>query len=902
MKEVNPHNTESSAPPKYTTRFLRWFLHPDYWEDIQGDLQEEFELQKNQRSIISASNWYRWQVLRLFRPAMMRRPDPIPSLENSTTMFRNYLKIGFRNLWKYKSSTFINVIGLTTGLTAFLLISIFVKDELSYDRHHEKGANLYRVTVKNFDQSGALSRHWAFASSGHSERLKEDYAAITHSTRFYCWAFPDLTFGSRKFPGEQVVFADDDVFDMFTFPFLIGDPETAFEDIFSLVLTESTAVKIFGNDWQEKEILGQTVELSRGSQSAPFKVTGVMADMPDQQHFHFDYLAPIRFLEQLFGEDAMNNVGGNYNWLTYILLDPNVELPDTQTLTEEFFDKYMGKIRGGVDAHEFYGFEFQPLYDIHLNSNLEGEYETNGDIQQVYLFSVIGILLLLVACVNYMNLATSHYSRRMKEVGVRKAIGARKSTLIKQFLTESSLVTILSFPVAVLLAYLFLPYVNDFLEKKMSFELLFEQELLFIVLSVMLAVGVVAGSYPALFLSRINLIQALKGEQAMNARKWNFRSWLVTFQYAVTISLIFAILVIEAQMSFIHNSDPGFRREQILELFLSRNINDLDVFKNELLKLPAVDRATYASRIPTGRLSDSMGASIFKGDSAVRTDFRLPFIRVDEDFLSTFEIELIAGDDFRKDQSMERDSIGYYIINRTAAERMGYLDPQNAVGKRLSYGRYNGQMFRVGRILGVVEDFNFESIKSPIVPMLMMKSDNPRRICLKMNTAELQTTLRAIEELWNQFDPDTNARYRFVDESFANQYDQETKLSSMLKVFTIIAILIACLGLIGMVGFIIETKLKEIGIRKVLGASTGRIMYLIGNQFMMLIAIAFAVALPLAYFLMSDWLESFAYRVSISVLIIIAPIFLASLLTLAAISYQTIKASMSNPVLCLKDE
>lgn len=891
-----------SNPPKYITRFLKWFLHPDYLEDIQGDLAEEFELQKNQRSIIWANHWYRFQVFRLLRPAMMKKPDPLKPVENSTTMFKNYLKIGLRNLWKYKSSTAINVIGLTTGLTAFLLISIFVKDEFSYDRHHEKGDQIYRVTVKNFDQSGSLSRQWAFASSGHAERLKEDYPAITHATRFFAWAFPDLTIGDRKFPSEQVVFADDDVFDMFTFPFIIGDPETAFEDIFSLVLTEETAVKIFGNDWRDQEILGETVELSRQGQRAPFKITGVMQTMPDQQHFHFEYLAPIRFLEQLFGQDAMNNVGGNYNWLTYILLDPNVDLPKEDQVTKEFFSKYIGKLRNGQDATDYYGFEFQPLFDIHLHSNLEGEYETNGDIQQIYIFSVVGILLLLVACINYMNLATSHYSRRMKEVGIRKSIGARKTTLIKQFLTESSLITLISLPIALLLSYLCLPYVNDFLVKKISFGLLFEGELLLIAAGVIISIGFIAGAYPAIFLAKINLIQALKGEQSVNAKKWNFRSWLVTFQFAVTISLIFAILVIESQMRFINNSDPGFRREQILELSLPRNLNDLDVFKNELLRLPAVESASYSSRIPTGRLSDSMGAMIFKGDSAVAAGFRLPFIRVDEDFIRTYEIDLISGEDFRKDQSMDRDSIGYYIINRTAAARMGYLNPEEAVGKRLSYGPYNGQRFKVGRIQGVVEDFNFESIKIPIVPMLMAKMDNPRRISLKMGTQDLQSTLKSIEDIWTQFDQERTANYQFVDESFNDQYEQERKLSNMLKVFTLIAILIACLGLIGMVGFIIETKIKEIGIRKVLGADTVKIMYLIGNRFIVLILLAFVISAPIAYFLMSDWLEVFAYRINISLWIILAPLFLTLLLTLIAISYQTFKASISNPVLCLKDE
>ncbi len=899
-----------SHPPAWSTKFLKWFCKDDYYEDIQGDLEEEFRILSGGSPSMRARSWYNWQIVRLFRPSMMKKPKTQDSIEKETTMFKSYLKIGFRNLLKYRSSTVINVIGLSTGLAAFVMIALFVIDEFSYDRNHEHAESIYRVTVKNYTSEGTLSRHWAFASAGHARRLKEDYSDVTHATRFFPWAFPDLQYKEQKFPAEPVIFADDDVFDIFSFKFIIGDPKTALNDLYSLILTEETAIKIFGNDWKDQDILGETITLSRSGQSASFKVTGVMEDMPDQQHFHFDYLAPIRFVEMIMGEQAANNVGGNYNWMTFVRMSPNTDIPKfTDQVNDEFWDKYIGTFRSGAEARDFYDFSFQPLLDIHLRSNLEGEYETNGSIQQVYIFSIVGILLLLVACVNYMNLATSHYSRRTKEVGVRKVVGAYKRSLVNQFLTESTLVAVISFPLAILFIYLGLPYINEFVDKNLVFNPIAQLDLLIGLIVLLIMVGFVAGLYPAFFLSKMNLVQALKGEQVINASKWNFRSWLVTFQYVVTIALIFSILVIEKQMKYIQNTNPGYQKEQILFLGLSRNINNLDVFKREMLNHPNVESAAYSSRIPTGRLADSAGSAFFKGDSLVPSNFRLPMVGADEDFLKVYEIPLIAGENFTREQDMDSDSVGYYIINRAAAEAFGFNDPNDIVGRRLSYGRYNGQTnqtgqtYRIGRILGVMENFHFESMHSQIVPMVLLKRDGFRNvISLKIRPSDIQSTLKHVEETWAQFDAENPVNYRFVDERFNDQYQQEQRLSTMIKVFTVIAIVIGCLGLIGMVGFVIETRIKEIGIRKVLGASTQNIWLLVSNRFLILIVIAFVISLPMTYWLMDGWLENFVYRTNISVMVIVAPVILAAVLTLLAISYQTFRASIVNPVECLKDE
>lgn len=897
MTDSNP-----KTPSFRATRFLKWFCKEEYYEDIQGDLEEEFQYVIEDSTITKAQKWYRWQIIRLFRPSMMKKVKGQQELETQNTMFKNHLKIGIRNLWKNKSGTIINTLGLALGISSFLLIALFVKDELSYDKHHEYVEEIHRVTVENFTADGELSRHWAFASAGHAERLKEDYTAITHAVRFFLWAFPDLTYDQKKLPSQQVVFADDDVFETFTFPFVLGSKEDAFTDIFSLVLTQSTAERIFGEDWKNLNILNQTVKLSVQGKEASFKISGVIEDMPNQQHFQFEYLAPLRFVEGYFGDETMNNVGGNYNWLTYVRLEPGTDVGELELLSKEFFNKYIGQ-RRGRDASEFYGFRFQPLKDIHLTSNLEGEIQPNGSLQQLYVFSVVGLLILLVACINYMNLATSQFTRRMKEVGVRKVIGAGRSSLMAQFLTESIMITFLSFPLAIGLVVLGLPYVNGFMGKALTFSLTGDLSLLGGVLGVTLAVGLISGIYPALFLSNVSLLSALKGESKVRASKWNFRSWLVAFQYVVTISLIFSLIVIDGQMKFIQHADVGYQRSQILDLSLTRNLNSFERLKRELLEHPKIEIGTFSSRIPTGRLADNWGSQFYKGDSLVPNNFRMPCIMVDEDFLSTYDIDLVAGENFSKKMDMQEDSTGYYIINRKASEMLGFQNPNDIIGERLAYGPFDGKQMGLGKIYGVVEDFHFESMHSPIVPMVMLKlNDNLRELSLKIDSEDIPSTLEFIERVWVKHDAENPARYKFVDELFDEQYKQEERLSTMIKVFAVLAIFIGCLGLIGMVGFIIETKTKEIGIRKALGASVPNIFYVVSNQFFVLILVAFLLAIPLTYWLMNDWLNGFQYRIQISILLILLPLLLTAIFTILTLGVQTMRAALANPVDSLKDE
>lgn len=881
-------------PPELAVRMLCWFCNPIYLEDILGDLEEEYEIANNEREIKFVKLWFFIQVILLLRLSLIRPLQPIIFIENQINMFRNHLKIGVRNLWKYKSGTVINLVGLSTGIAAFLLIALFVVDELSYDKHHEHAQDIYRITVKNFNKDGDLSRHWAFASAGHAPRIKEDFPQVTHAVRFFPWAFPDVLINDKRFPGEQVVFCDPDVFDVFTFPFLIGDPANALNNPTSIVLTRTSAIRLFGNDWEEKGLIGQSIVLEAQGNRIPVSITGVMEDMPDQQHFRFEYFSPWALYEMAVDEATVNNVGGNYNYLSYVKAVPGTDPQEMNGQSDTFFDKYIEPFSSGK-ASEFYKLNFQPLLDIHLKSNLAGEFKNNGDIKQVYALSIVAALLLIIACINYMNLATSRYSRRMKEIGVRKAIGATRGSLISQFMTESLLLTLGSIPIALLLVQVSLPYLNELVDKSMVFNFWENAQMIFLLITLIAVVGIVAGLYPSLYLSGMKILNSLKGESRMRYQKINFRSILVTFQYVVAIGLIFSILVLNKQLKYIFNSDPGYDKEQILTIGLtSSSRSNLQVLKNDLLASSNIVSVTAASRIPTGRLNDAAGARIVRNDSALNLNFRLPYINVDEDFLETFGIELVAGENF--ESYMESDSVGYYLINEAAAKAIGFLNPEEAIGQKMRYGNAEG------RIYGVTRDFHFESVHNEIAPMILRKVNRYRRLCVKLKAEDIPNTVALIEQEWSKIDPVNPISYKFIDELFERQYIREQSLDKVFKIFTGIAVLISCLGMLGMVSFIIERKLKEIGIRKVLGASMVNIVWLIGKYFTYLIIIGSIISIPIGFWLMTGWLQGFAYQIQIGLMLVLAPIAIIVILSTVTVLYSTVKASLVNPVECLKDE
>tara|TARA_R110001606_G_scaffold98154_1_gene216830 strand:- start:77300 stop:79978 length:2679 start_codon:yes stop_codon:yes gene_type:complete len=883
-------------PPSWATKWFLWFCHADFAEDILGDLEEEYQFHEPAANKLMADLWFVRQVAGMMRPSLFKPFLPFLKLNNKLDMIKNYIKIGLRNLTKYKVSTAINLLGLSTGMAAFILIALFVKDELSYDRNHEHADEIFRITIKNFSGDGeTLSRHWAFASAGHGPRIKEDFPQVTHATRFFPWAFPDVIYGDKRLPGEQVVFADPDVFDIFTFPFLQGNKESAFTNETSMVISEDAAIRIFGNDWREQDIVGKSVKIEARGAGLSLQITGVMENMPRQQHFHFDYLAPFAIYENVVNNpDVTNNVTGNYNYLTYVRLSDAAGAPAVEAGGSAFFDKHIADIRG-VKAHNYYGLVLQPLTDIHLTSNISGEIENNGSMSQVVIFSVIGMLLIVVACINYMNLATSRYTRRMKEIGVRKSIGASRGSLISQFLTESVILTLISFPLAVGLATIALPSVNDFMDKQLTINFLQDFQLFLTVFGLLALVAMLAGIYPAIYLSGLDTIRSLKGESTFKTGKINFRTVLVTFQYVVTIAIIFSLAVLDAQMGFIFNSDPGFDKESVLDVSLSNDIYPKkDAFRNELLANQNITHASFVSRIPTGNLLDSQGASIFLGDSLTPVNFRLPYIVADENFITTYGIEMAAGNDFER--YMDSDSIGYFIVNEAAVKAMGLASAEGAINRSMNYGGTDG------KIIGVMKDFHFESLHSEIGPMIMVKNDNYRRISLKINPVNLSETIAFVEQTWAKFDQKNTINYNFVDESFENQYQGEERLSTMFKAFAVLAVLISCLGMLGMVTFIVERKTKEIGIRKVLGAKSPHIVWLVSQNFIWLISVAALVALPIGYYFMSDWLDTFAYQVTISPVLFVVPIVAVIMITLLTILYRTIKAVYINPVKYLRSE
>jgi putative ABC transport system permease protein len=891
-----PLKDKNITPPKRLSDFLKGIIKQEYAEDILGDLAEEYAFRIEESSVFGTKLWYAKESLLLIRPSLLKSFSNHDSYNNSD-MISNYILIAWRNMRKYKMSTAINLFGLSISIAAFIIIALFVKDEISYDRHHEKADRIFRVTVKNFEGDGkTLSRQWAFASSGHSPRLKQDFPQVEHAIRFFPWAFPDITVGDKKFNGEQVAFADKSVFDIFTFDFIMGQPSTAFVNENSLVLTESMAVKLFGNDWQNQNLLGQIVKFEVGPNSGGMSISAIIKDMPPQQHFHFDYLAPFSLFEaQMNDATVTDNVSGNYNFLTYVLLGNPDDATAVEAGSADFFNKYVGETRG-IPADQFYQFQLQPIKSIHLTSNLSGEIENNGSINQVIIFSIIGLLLLLIACINYMNLATSRFTRRMKEIGVRKSIGASQSSLVYQFMMESTIITFLSLPISIILVQLALPEVNSFMGKELALNVFRNLPIFLSLIALMVFVTVLAGLYPAFYLTKVNTIKALKGESTLKSSKFNFRSVLVTFQYAVTISIIFALVVVIQQMNYIFKADPGFDRNGIVQVGLTREFeNKGELFKSELLRNPYIMDASYQSRVPTGNLLDNHNASIYISDSATNVSFRLPFITADDRFLSTFGISLVAGVDFNP--NLKSDSAGQFIINGTASEMLGFPDHSDAIGQKMSYGQMTGH------IIGVTQDFHFESVHTPIVPMIVVQTDRYlRSISIKVDPRHTSEALAHIKSTWATYDSKNAFDYTFIDESFARQYLQEQRLGTMFKVFAVLAVIIGCLGMLGMVSFIIERKTKEIGIRKVLGAKSPNLMWIITQPFLSLIVIASALALPFSFYFMDTWLDSFAYRSSISTFTFLLTIGIVFIITSSTIIYRVLGATNINPVAFLRSE
>ncbi|MCI0692162.1 ABC transporter permease [candidate division KSB1 bacterium] len=790
-------------------------------------------------------------------------------------MLKNYLKIALRNLLKHKGYSFINVAGLAIGMACCILILLWVRDELSYDMFHPAAGRIYRV-VQEQRFSGSVQQV-AVVAAPVAPALANDFPEVEIAVRVRPRT-QLVSFGEKKFFGERIAYADSNVFKLFAFPLLFGDPETALATPRSVVLTASMAKKYFGGE----DPMGKILKFDNRFEYA---VTGVMKDIPFNSHLRAEAIATFSVFND---EPWIDNWGVNLLW-TYVRLKSGAAPQALDQKLPEFTKKYRGE-----ETLANISYYLQPLHDIHLRSRMVAEMGANGDAAYIYIFSAVGVFILLIAAINYMNLATARATQRMKEVGLRKVLGAYRLQLIRQFLGESLLLSFLALLCAVVVVEILLPAFNEFAEKNLALSYRTDALILTALLGVCVLVGVMAGSYPAFFLSAFQSVTVLKGVLKSGPRAALFRQVLVVSQFGIAIILLVGTMVVFQQLSFVKSQHLGFNKEHLVAINVrDRSLaNKTEMVKSELLKIPQVVSATATSNF-IGRF---FGQTTFQPEGDDQNEWLMSELYVDADFIKTMEMQIVAGRDFSR--AITSDSTEGFIVNEAAVKTMGLKTSEEALSTRLERGES-----RKGPILGVVKDFNFTSLHREIEPLVMIY--DPKEILsitVGISPEEVAGTLASLEQTWNRLSPAWPFEYSFLDESLDALYRADVKVGQIFGSFAAIAVSIACLGLLGLAAFTAERRTKEIGIRKVLGASVSGVVALLSKEFLQLVLLANLIAWPVAYFAAKKWLEDFAYRVELGLTTFLLAAATALLIAFVTVSLQAIKAAMTNPIEALRYE
>lgn len=803
-------------------------------------------------------------------------------------MLRNYLKIALRTLRKHQTFSFINIVGVAVGLACFLLLALYVRDELSYDRFHAQADRIYRVERTFLSSEGVPSLRLAQAAPPFGPLLKQDFPEVKYQVRTVESGAGLLRVGERSFREENVFFAEENLFRLFDFHLLSGNPDRALVNPFSVLLARPVAEKYFGTENPVGKIL-------RFEGQFDLTVTGVFEPLPAQSHFHPNVLLSFSTLndDRLYGAEALRTNWSNNSFNTYVLLAKGTNPQRLEGALPAFQDRHVPADDGSKPSRSSV-LTLRKLTDIHLHSHTDSEIEPTSDIRYVYLFSAIGLFILLIACINYMNLATARSAGRAKEVGMRKVVGAVRSQLIAQFLSESVLLVTFALGLAGVLVLLGLPLLNEFTGKALAFGQLLDPVFLGVLLLVTLLTGLVAGSYPAFFLTSFRPIAVLKGRvPAAGLGTVRLRQVLVVTQFAIATALLISTGVVFNQMRYIQNYRLGYQKEQILLLpDVGDSTTNYETLRRELKATGLVREVGRSSRIPSGRLLDSWGASAPKGDSLAPVDINLRGLQIDYDFLPTYQIDLVAGRNFSRSFGTDTSMI---ILNETAVKLLGWT-PREAVGKRFRYGDRDGQ------IIGVTKDYHFESLHQRMSALAMVLANRFNWLSISLAGRNVPAAVDHVGSVWKKQFPDRPFDYQFLDDRFDRLYAREQTQQRLFGVFAGLAILISCLGLFGLSMFIAEQRTKEIGIRKVLGATVPSLVALLSRDLLKLVLIALLIASPVAWYAMSQWLDGFAYRTSIGLGVFVLTGTLAILIALLTISFQSVKAALRNPVKSLRSE
>jgi len=808
-------------------------------------------------------------------------------------MIRNYLKIAVRNLLKYRFISFINLFGLTVGLTCCLLITTYILNELSYDKYNVKANNIYRVTRTFKNTNGAIALTLSTVSPPFGYYFPSDFPEIQKMTRLLDNGPIPARYKDKIFNERGMFFADENLFDVFTQRVVKGNPKTALADPFSVMLTEETAKKYFGDEDPMNKVI-------RFNSQFDCKVAGIYKAFPANSHMHPGMLVSFNTLKDsaVYGAENLRTNWGNNSFFTYLLLPAHYDPKNLEKQFPAFLDKHMADQYKGNKPSQLTSLALQKLTDIHLYSHTDYEAEANGDMSRVYIFSAIALFILLIACINYMNLSTARSALRAKEIGIRKVIGARKKELISQFLSESVMLCFAAAIIALLLTWAAIPWLNKVSGQELSFKTLLQAKILVPLILTPFIIGIVSGIYPALFMSSFQPVKTLKGLFKIGGSSISFRKVLVVTQFAISIILIITTFIVFQQLRFIQTQSLGFDKDRILTLnYTSEVSKQYDAFRTDLMQNSSFKDVARSSRIPSGRLLDNMGASVMNGDSLQPVVSDIKFVNSDYDFINTFGIPLAAGRFFGRDYGTDTNN---YVINQAAVKAIGWKTDQDAVGKDFKYGNTKGQ------IVGVMKDFHFESMHQSIVPIVltMFPPTNSyyNNVSIKIKGSNTSAAIAALERSWKKFFPETPFEYTFIDEKFDKLYQSEQRQASIFTAFACIAIFIACLGLFGLSAFAITQRVKEIGVRKVLGASVSGLVGLLSKEFLKLVAIAAVPAFLIAWYAMHNWLKDFAYRINIQWWVFVAAGLLAALIAFITVSFQAIKAATANPVKSLRTE
>ena len=811
-------------------------------------------------------------------------------------MLKNYFKVAWRNLLKNKVFSLINIIGLATGLTCFILITLYVSDELSFDKYNEKAERIYRIN--SYIRMGGSELKLTVSSDPMGAAVKKDFPQVEEFVRFYnSNGSKSIKKGDEYINEPNVTHADSTLFRVFTLPVLYGDTKNALNDPNTVVITERGAKKYFG----ATNVVGRFIETNEDGKTL-YKVTAVIKDVPQNSHFNFDLFFSMDNVQYGFGNFL------SHNFQTYLLLKEGADYKDVEKLFPKYIESYVlpqAKVVMQIGSMEEFNksgssleYSLIPLLKIHLHSDLFPELGVNGDIKYVYIFSAVAILILLLACINFINLSTARSMKRSREVGIRKVLGTSKTKLIIQFLSESALTVVIAMIIAIVIAWQILPLFNDLSAKSLTPSMLFSNRMLLIMFILPFVVSILAGSYPSLFLSSFNPVSVLKGKVNSGSHRSNLRSGLVIFQFFASIFLIISTITVFRQLDYIQKRKIGFNKEQVLVVDGTGVLGTgTESFKNEVKNMPGVINGTFSGFLPVAGSARNDNTyskeAVFTSGSTVN----MQTWRIDEDYIPTLGMEMKSGRNFSRQFGTDSSAV---IINETTASLLGYPDP---IGKKM-YALVDNQTneVRAYNIIGVVKNFNYESLRQRIGPLCFLLGNSSWSTAFRVKPENAETLADQIGNKWRSLSTGTPFSYHFLDESFNNMYRAEQQVGRVAIAFAVLAVIIACLGLFGLTTYMAEQRTKEIGVRKVLGATVNNIVLMLSKDFMVLIIIASLIAFPFAWWAMNRWLQDFEYRVGVGWWIFAVSGIVAVLVALFTISFQAVKAALSNPVKSLRTE